>query len=537
MAVYSFTAKKFKFYSSMLIPILLLLLPLFSVLALFLRKRGVRFAYIWFLFLSIAFVMWILILTISPQGIKPFTIQNWFQLGIDSVHLTFEANNMNWLLVFSVLTMLLMYFLTGVSRLDLKMDLTRWIFMSALTTFSILSLLASNVWSVLLAWTILDVFYLIFRFVFWGGKNISFLIKSLIIRFLGSICLVWVTANYSPSGMDASLTALPPQSGLVLFLAAFFHSGVLPIELNQSEGKNTNDEILDWVFRIYLFITSFSVLANVPSIAVKLNFLSSIILKLAVSLLTVFFSYRWAVEKRFNASISFLLLAGTGTFFLLILNDEPQAIFYWLVFFLVGIVWLVFYTHRSKSLLIFPILLLFLISGLPFTLFSYGMRAIPFSDISLNWIPFFLTHVFCLIGFFNKMTQKHFEFEGMDSWYQAIYTIGLFIPLISLGAILVRNLGSFLEEISNWWMGVAAIVLMILGMIYFNKKESGPVLKRGENRLERFLSFLWFFKIINFFEARLHSLVIGFSGLLEGNGGMIWSFVIIILIISLIRIS
>ena len=50
----------------------------------------------------------------------------------------------------------------------------------------------------------------------------------------------------------------------------------------------------------------------------------------------------------------------------------------------------------------------------------------------------------------------------------------------------------------------------------------------------RFLSFEWLFNTFSFLEGKVRGFVNGFSGLMEGEGGIMWALVMLVLIFSML---
>jgi len=54
-------------------------------------------------------------------------------------------------------------------------------------------------------------------------------------------------------------------------------------------------------------------------------------------------------------------------------------------------------------------------------------------------------------------------------------------------------------------------------------------------RIEKVLSFEWLIKTVTVLAERLRPLVNGFSNLMEGEGGILWSIVFMALLVTLLR--
>ena len=115
--------------------------------------------------------------------------------------------------------------------------------------------------------------------------------------------------------------------------------------------------------------------------------------------------------------------------------------------------------------------------------------------------------------------------------------MGLFIPLLAIAVIVFRNLSSLLVEIKFWWAGLVGAIIFILGLYFFNRMKINLVYDNKSKKIAEFLKLDWIYTITTSVEQRFQNLILGFSKLLEGDGGIIWSFVVIILLISVIQIG
>jgi len=518
----------------MLLPFIIFSIPLLAIFGFFLQSRGVRLAYIWFMVLVISVINSIILIFIEPGSMKPFVLENWFRIGSNAVHLSFSFSAQKWNLVIAAIAILIMYFMTSIVRLESKNDKKRWTLISMLTAAFLLSALADNLWTLIITWTTLDILYLGFRFIISGGENQSQLLKATIIRFIGSGILIWVAAIYSPYGINMPLSKISPQAVIPLFLSGALHSGALPINNISSENSYSNDELVDLAFRVFLFVSSLFMLIYCPNM--DLNIIQSGISTIILSIPVFFFSFKWVVEKDDNLSLNYFELTILCISLLHVINGKSESLSIWLVFFLIATLYQIFHTHRSKSLSIIILLLFFLFSGLPFSFFTYGIRGIPFSRFTVNLLPLFTAHFVLLIGLFSKILMDKSDYKKIETWYQAIYAVGLFFPILSIGAIVFRNLGSLVEEVKFWWIGLVVACLFILGSIYTNRKKKHTNLSHNKV-IGNLLSLNWLFSAIVFLDTYIQNVVIGFSSLLEGEAGIIWSFVMIILLISVIRLG
>jgi len=101
-------------------------------------------------------------------------------------------------------------------------------------------------------------------------------------------------------------------------------------------------------------------------------------------------------------------------------------------------------------------------------------------------------------------------------------------------------LGSLMDEVAYFWAGILVVILS-LGFFFrerSNNKALLPEVKlasKSAGWVQRALTFDWFFRITGIFLDRVKPLVSGFSLLLEGQGGVLWSIVFLALLITLLQ--
>lgn len=506
-----------------------------------LKWRGVRTAYIWMMLVFISFILWLLILVIKKDSFFPFIINNWFSFNNNNISLRFVVNDQNWILVISLLTINLTFFLTGIARLDVKSDLNNWVFQLILIAFSFLALLSADLWSVVLAWTVLDLLELAYNRLILKDIGGNYFFRKFIIKFLGSMVLIWNIAALSKSGINPLLSGIVSSSSSAsIFLAAFMHSGILPFKNEiTATSEKPNRDLLRSAFSLISFIVSFSLVLYLP--LPKIPFLLSFSLSVfSYFLMLISWSYWAFINEEIGFSLKYLLMGETGVFIILYLSGAAQYLTFILALNALLVIWLVLFTHRAKNLKVFAVLGTFFISGLPFSLIAFGPRTFVGNEISLGMIILIISLTLFMIGFLRNAFAANEKFGELEVWYQAAYLAGLFIPFLSAAAIIFHSKPSFASEIQFWWIGVAVAVIALISYLLTGRKKDhnislGNSFKSRVTWFWKFLSFEWLFKGLAFLEGKIKGSLNSFSGMIEGEGGILWAFVILLLILTLFR--
>ena len=141
---------------------MLLLLPLifFALIAIalgILRLRRMRMAYLWLLPAIIALVCWVVFIILPiPAAGNVFHIPGLFSLSVAG-GLSFNLDETSWGFIYLVVSLVLVYFLTLLIRLDEEKRTLLWIGWLVFSAIAILSFAAGNLTTLIVAWFLFDI--------------------------------------------------------------------------------------------------------------------------------------------------------------------------------------------------------------------------------------------------------------------------------------------------------------------------------------------------------------------------------------------
>jgi len=517
----------------MLIGLMFLINILAVGAAFFLRWRGWRTAHIWMILVSVSLIEWLMLTLIRVENIAPLVFSNWFSIGDIPIGIQFNISNSNWPIAFSILTALPALLLTGIARLNVRKDLFFWSSGILFVWISFLALIASDLWSVVILWTVFDLFEIFYHLVIVPTANQTGLQRSLMLRFFGSLFLIYNTALLSRSGINPFVISISGEQSILFLIAAILHSGILPYtQISDNTQATSTERIIHRLVKLLLLTTSFSFLSffSTPDLLFPIN----LGLFILIFILLVQFWIQLNSGKIDEFNEKWLIYIAV---FVVFLFFNFGNLSFWISSFFFSSLFVILYTHKNKSSIIFPIILLLLISGLPYTLNAFGARA--FGDVDFL-IPLIVTVVFLaffLHAFFKAIKQEKNIIDDMEPLYQVVYLTGLLVIVLSIGMIVFKYTAFPQEEISLWWLGVIVILLTGIFIILSERKvlKMTALSKLDRSALMiRILSLDWLFIIGNSVEKRIRALVAGFSNLLEGAGGLLWAIVLLVLILSII---
>jgi len=518
----------------MMIASIILLLLTASAVSLFLRYKGVRLAYIWIVFFLTTSIVWLLLIIIQPEKIQPFVVRNWIKIGSTPVDLTLEINDFNWPISVSYLTILVSYLLTSIVRLRGIKSLFTWVEMTVLVISGWLVLLAGDYWSILISWALIDIVEILFHIRYKMLDPDRFYLHFLS-KFIGSMLLVFgISKSFqiNPQGLFGNNVE---GVGAIILLAAILHSGIL--FNSQKKSSKVNYSQISLIFqKIISFTASFYVLTYITDY--RLGFLTEMIVKILFFGAAIWGAYRWALGKNESDGIQDLLLSFGAMVGYLYLAGAGEAIIYWLVILLLPIGWIFLYTDRDPRMGIFWFFSIFMMSGLPFSLTFKGVEKFLIENNSIGLFFMILPMILIMGGYIKHMSKNRGHFNYLEPLYQTFYLIGLFLPAISMSAVVLENPQLLTGEFSAWWIGLIVLSLSIAAYFYLTKlkNQNNKVINIGELRIGDFTkSFRWVKIISEKIYFVLENLLTFTSKLFEGAGGILWAVVFLALFLTILK--
>ena len=496
-----------------------------------------RLGYVWMTLGVSALIIWFVLMFIPYERILPFTIQNWYRSGSALLGLSFAVNVSNWPVVFALMAFHILFLFTAATQPELNRDFIFWIVEAGEVALSYAVLTSSNLITVILTWTALDVSGLLYHIFLRDSWDIDYIFYPFIFKLAGSLLLVFTNAELVGSGQNTILENLPVSSSAMLFFSALLHSGIFPYRPFKQD-KRLIVTIVDFSVFFLPFIVSLFLITSLPMPNFPL--VSTFFLSLVFLLIFINFSPGWFSKEETLQSIHQLLFSFIGLIGFLFFMKNESSVIHWFVILIIGVNYLLLYYRRSKALRIFTILMLLSFTGLPFSLTGYSFVAFDSIMAVISAIGLIAFHIVFNVGFIRLVFKEKEAFEELDASYQIIYMAGLGIAILSLGVVTFRTLGSLLDEFNNWWMGIL-VFLTTLGLYFrYTKNETTQDAEKvypWRKKIVDLLTFQWFYKASDYLVQAVRTIVSTFSQLLEGEGGVLWSIVLLALLFTMLKIG
>jgi hypothetical protein len=517
-----------------LITLILLLISSVTMVVLRLTRRPAAFT--WLVSALGALLAWVSIPLWQfdlPLGLP---INLWAPVTLFNTTPAFEVDSYAWLYALSLGALAAAVILTSPARMAVLLPVA-WIGAVALALVALLAVMADNILTLALVWTGIDLLeYLNTLRVSETPSLNERAVISFSFRAAGTGFALWAAVVSAAGGQLASLEATPPQAWLFMLLAVGLRLGVIPLHLAYREDPGLRRGIGSSL-RLTAAATSLVVLARLPAGGVEPELLPFLLALVAVA--AVYAGWKWlSLPDELSARPYWII--GMGALSLAAaLRGSPQGSAAWgaaLVLF--GGLSFLYSSRQVWFTRLFAGLALFLLS-LPFTLTATGWEG-DFPLPALFWPLFLSAHAMLVAGYIRHLFRAgDTTFGELPRWAQAAYPFGLGIFVVT---ILLTGLWGWPGSLQIGVWPVALLMVLLAGLVgiatlrlrrMFASQPSEPVEPAGVSRFvqfqELFAGLLWgLYRMVGRFFGYL-------SSLLEGDGGLLWTLLLLLIFITALR--
>jgi hypothetical protein len=456
----------------------------------------------------------------------------------------FSLDGSSWPYAFCLTAVVLAVLFTASARLGYQITPWAWAGGLLAATLGMLAVYSANLLTVALTWTAIDLFDMAVLSTYSPNRTLGVqTVISFAARVTGMVLVVLVSLINRSQGLPPTFGALPSLSALLLLLASGLRLGVLPLNLPALPDMRVRRG-LGTVLRMASSASSLAVLARLPAQTFSPG------LTLVLVALTVFgvvyAAAMWLAAKDEITARPYWLIALAGMSVFSALQGTPSAGIAWGSALLLSGSGIFLYSARARGSLILPLLGLLGFSALPFTPAAAGWEGILRGPVSAWQVLILVAHLLLALGYLRHALRPGDVLRDMERWVQTAYPAGLIFLVLAQWVIGVIGWpGSF--TIGVWWTGLfSGVGLVLVGSLsswLIRRGVSAPLpfqfyLQTGR-RAGAFLSTLfslgWLYNLLWAFYRRLEQAVQMLTTILEGDGGVLWVFVLLALFISLVQ--
>lgn len=525
-----------------LLPVALLIIG--AMLIVVLQRTRPNFGLAWLVALAISMVVWLLILAFYWMNPGVLIVPVWSSLLYPSADLAFDMPGGSWMYALSLVSLLLAVNVTVPVRM--KQNVSPWLLIGniVITSIGLLAILASNPVTLILAWTCVDLVELIMIIGVGGVGGVSLrAIATFAARVTGTFVIVWAMMVSRSMGTALTLGEMTPQMGLYLLLAVSLRLGIVPLQIQYSRmlptrrGQST-------LLRLVVPASSLVVLGRLPNLVMPMQW--ALFLSGFTALAALFGGGMWLTAKDEIKGRPFWILALAGMAVACVVRGQTAASLAWGIALLLSGGLLFLFTARDKRVIFLPLLGFLGLTGLPYSPAASGWRGLVVFPINILDIIFLLAHFMLLLGYLKHSLVAGDPIADKEAWIQVIYPVGLMILIITQWIIGLSSIDLALH-MGVWWSSIITFILSVIGLLFFfqiRRMQIGQpfkqnwlivLAKKATTPLATFFSLEWVYQIVWVVYRILSRLVNSVTSILEGDGGILWSLLLLALLISIIR--
>lgn len=520
----------------MFVLITLGLLILATAIMVGLRLSRSSASYSWLASTLAGLLAWISILLWQLDLPRHFSPSQWRPVGLFNSSLEFLVEPYAWLYALSLAALAAAVILTSPARAASVVNPASWAATLALAVLGLLALLADNPLTLVLCWTAIDLVEFLNTLRTSDSPSLSErAVVSFSVRAMGTGIALWASVFSAANGQVLRFETAGPQTGIFLLLAAGLRLGVLPLHLTyRSEPMLRRG--FGSMLRLMTAATSLILLARLPISTIPAGYIPYLLL--FVALAAIYGGWMWLTSRDELNGRPYWIIGMSALSLAAALRGNPTGSTAWGVALILfgGISFL--YSARqiwySRILAALGILML----ALPFSLTASGWVG-TFPWPFLFWPLFLVSHLLLVAGYVRHLFRSdEMAFTDLPTWAQTAYPVGM--ALLGLTALLAGVWGwSGALQLGSWIVALALVILGSLAALAvwrfrrFAPTEINLPLRATTSRLADLFDLIArFFWAIYRLAARL--LETG-TNLLEGDGGLLWTLLILVLFISIFR--
>ncbi len=523
------------------------LIPVFLLIAasIFLQIMGrSRFSpgRTWLLSSIVAITTWvamILIRLLMPSG---WEINNWLVGVSTSETLFFQFTTDTWIFGFLLVSLLVAVIFYEARYLDSGNHVNILTGTMILISVGLLSIQSGNGLTFLLTWVLIDIAeFLILVGIIKDTAKHRISIISLLARILGILLMLCYLVLQTP-GSTFATEGVTTSAGVLLLIIAVLRMGIIPFHIPYSEEPKVRRGIGS-ILRFIPILSIFSFFTfSGPQLFSKIQYgglLTIFTLGGLFGALSWFFA-RSELGGRPYWVFAFGCLASVAY-----LRSSMDALIGFAAIMLVGGSGLFLFLPRKRKASVLLPLLLPVMFAIPYTPTGAIPQAVWGRQAELANIFLFTSQALLIGGVIRHSLRTEVKFKQIEDWVWLFQMAGLIIVSASPWIAEIFSLEK-LKNVEYWWFSVSLVVIIGLATAvnYLQRRSTNGLivrLRRLSKRIEpvmlyfdKFFQFNW---ITRGFESlgKFIEFIIGFMvRLLEGDGGILWSFLLLILLASLL---
>jgi hypothetical protein len=523
------------------IAIALLILSALSMLTIRLWKPNFKFY--WLIGAITVIIVWTIIVLLQLKIPFENTLYEWQPEKIYPVSPKLLLDDISWSYSIALVTLLLSVILTAATSTSREgdkenirsaIDWQLWASSLTIVALGLLGTVSGNLLTLVIAWTALDIFELVFRL---GNKSTKTNTNQIVIAFgfriTGTLLVTWVIALANSLNLSIELEMISPQISYFLLIAAGLRLGVIPIQSQMVKGRDFGR---GFSTLLHLVPTSASLMILTRTNLSGMSNQIVLIFMILAGIAALYGSLSWFTSSdEIEAQPFWIITLASFTLASAVQSLTTASISWGIALLLSGGVISLFST-RNRRLLIFPFLGLLGITSLPFTTGWFGVSL--YSEFMPNILRgiFILSQSLVISGYILFALRPGTSTPSIEKFVGIVYPWGLFLlPFVQYLVTYfiwagTTNINRTLPSFLSSWPGFIACILASAITYWRYRGHNFP--GKFTYYLRNFLSFNWLYYFISQIYLAINKVTSIVDRLVEGKGGILWTLLLLVLLIS-----
>jgi len=523
-----------------LIPAAILLIG--GLATIVLQQTHIKVGYFWFLAVGTSLSAFIVTLFFHWYPPLPFSYAGKDLLQNTSLLFSLQIDLFSFPYALSLMALGFIVILTDLGRMQENgSNPWSWASMLIILGTGYLAIASISPMMLIFSWTIIDLIELVFIVrTLDNQKMILENILAFAARVAGTMMVVVASVYTRSLGQALNLGHVLPQAGLFLLLAAGLRLGVIPLHLPYGEAGSRRG--LGSIVRLVAPASSLVLLGRLPSPIILPQWSPWLLFFLGITML--YSSTMWLMADNEIQGRPYWIITLSAFAIGCAVRSQPSASIGWGVGLILSGAILFLYSSRKIQFVFFPLLGLIGISGIAFTPAANSWQGYFLPHFDGGSFIFLISHMILILGYLRHTFRSEGSFDDMPRSAQTLLPLGLILLSIVEWFLGVFGWpGSFTP--GNWLLSFlvnSLAILVYFGVIRFREKIpllTNPfILRYGKKLLEfitSLLSLRWLINASLIAYQILQQIVISLSLILEGEGGILWAMLLLVLVISLVR--
>jgi hypothetical protein len=408
-----------------------------------------------------------------------------------------------------------------------------WLASIGTAILGLVAIQAGTISTLLSAWFLIDTLELAYLLVAMKPHHdLGKLATSFVLRY-ASILVALIAVN--TNGVQVEV-----KPGFYIFLAAMLRMGSLPFwsywgDISSMTGLGTMMQAV----RTFSALTP---LASLEAGVIPSRWTG--LFTLYCLLLVLYCAIRWLRLDSARDGRVYWITACSLFAFTCVIHDQAADTVPWVVTALMAGSTLFLFTDRTRLYLVLSLAGLVALTGLPYTPVSSGWSGLLGAPVDWRSTPFILANALLLAGGLRLAIITPEPERRIEGLARFAYPAGLIILLIMPWLIMLYSVNG--TPLQDWWAGFLTFaLLLILVMVFRDQLFERAAFKWPVSRFWRtFVKLMdgslaaiqqdWLITLFNRFTAWLGRLIGIVTSTMEGDGGVLWVLLLLVLFAALI---